>query len=124
MKTIEYLRIFSDDEGCSHFETKGINLKAKDYAPPTPHLNTSALESADNSIFLELPIGWCGDWHLTPVRQWIILMSGECEFEVADGEITTRIAGDVLLLDDTTGKGHKTKVLGNEAVRIVAIHFS
>ncbi|MCZ6802585.1 MAG: hypothetical protein O7D86_01250 [Proteobacteria bacterium] len=55
MNSLEYLRIFSDDEGCSHFETKGINLKAKDYAPPTTPFDTSALESADNSIFLVLP---------------------------------------------------------------------
>ncbi|MCZ6802584.1 MAG: cupin domain-containing protein [Proteobacteria bacterium] len=68
-------------------------------------------------------IGWYGNWHRTPVRQWVILMTGECEFEAGDGEKTTRSAGDIVLLDDTTGTGHKTKVLGDVAVRIVAIHF-
>jgi hypothetical protein len=124
MSSIEYLKIFSDEEGCSHFETNHINLEAKDYAPPAPSLNTSALETADNSVFLELPIGWFGDWHPTPVRQWLILMTGMCEFEAGDGDRVTCKAGDVVLLDDTTGKGHQTKVLGDEAVRIAAIHFS
>ena len=124
MSNIEYLRIYSDSDGCSHFENPNIGLESKDYAPPAPPLNTSPLESAENSVFLELPVGWYGDWHPTPVRQWLILMSGECEFEVSDGARSVCKAGDAVLLDDTSGKGHQTKVLGNVAVRIVAIHFS
>jgi hypothetical protein len=61
LSSIEYLRIFPDKEGCSHFETIRIDLVAKDYAPPALSLNTSNMESADNSAFLELPIGWYGD---------------------------------------------------------------
>jgi hypothetical protein len=124
LSSIEYLRIFADEEGCSHFETKTIDLEAKDYAPPAPSLNTSIMASADNSVFLELPTGWYGDWHPTPVRQWLVLMSGMCEFEAGDGEKVTRKAGDVVMLDDLIGKGHQTKVLGDESVRIAAIHFS
>ena len=124
MSSIEYLRIFADERGCSHFETNKIELEATDYAPPAPSLNTSSLETADHSVFLELPTGWYGDWHPTPVRQWLILMTGVCEFEAGDGEKVTRKAGDVVMLDDLTGKGHQTKVLGDESVRIAAIHFS
>lgn len=124
MTSIEYLRIFADEDGCSHFETKNIQLDAKDYAPPAPTLNTSNMETANNSVFLELPIGWYGNWHPTPVRQWLILMTGVCEFEVGDGQHATCKAGDVVMLDDLTGKGHQTKVLGDESVRIAAIHIS
>lgn len=124
MSSIEYLRIFADEEGCSHFEIKTIDLEAKNYAPPAPSLNTSSLETADNLVFLELPTGYYGDWHPTPVRQWIIIMTGMCEFEAGDGEKATRKAGDVVMLDDLTGKGHQTKVLGDEFVRMTAIHLS
>jgi hypothetical protein len=123
MRQIEYVRIYADSDGCSHFEVKNIDLESKDYAPPAPPLNTSVAESANQSVFLELPVGWYGDWHPTPVRQWLILMSGECEFEAGDGDRLIRKAGDVVLLDDTSGKGHQTHVLGNVAVRIAAIHF-
>jgi hypothetical protein len=75
------------------------------------------------TTFLELPVGWYGDWYPTPVRQWLILMTGECEFEAGDSEKMIRKAGDVVLLDDTTGKGHQTKVLGDVPVRIAAIHL-
>ena len=124
MTNIAYLRIYSDENGCSHFERKIITLNSTDYAPPAPVLNTSAQEPADRCVFLELPVGWYGDWHPTPVRQWLVLMSGECEFEAGDGEKETRKAGDLVLLDDTSGKGHQTKVLGDTSVRITAIHFS
>jgi hypothetical protein len=124
MSSIEYLRIYSDPDGISHLEIDQIDLESKDYAPPALSLMTSNLKPANNSVFLELPVGWYGEWHPTPVRQWLILMSGECEFEAGDGERSIREAGDVVLLDDTIGKGHQTKVLGNVAVRIAAIHFS
>lgn len=124
MNSIEYLRIFTDEDGCSHFETRTIDLETKNYAPPAPSLNTSTMKPADNSVFLELPVGWYGNWHPTPVRQWLILMTGQCEFEAGDGEKVIRKAGDVVMLDDLTGKGHQTRVLGNESVRIAAIHFS
>ena len=124
MSEIEYLRIFADEEGCSHFDIKTIELEAKDYAPPAPSLNTSNPRTADYSVFLELPAGWYGVWHPTPVRQWLILMTGMLEFEAGDGEKVTRQAGDVVMLDDLTGKGHQTKVLSEESVYIAAIHFS
>ena len=123
MSQIEYLRIYSDENGCSHFETNHIDLESTDYAPPAPSLDTSKLKPASNSVFLNLPIGWYGEWHPTPVVQWLILMSGELEFETGDGERLNRRAGDVVLLADTSGKGHQTRVLGNLNVRIAAIHI-
>jgi len=123
MSVIHYLRIYADADGVSHFETLDIPLETNDYAPPAVPLNTSALLPANACIFLELPVGWVGDWHPTPVRQWLILMSGEVEFEVEDGERRRQRAGDAVMLFDTIGKGHCTRVLGDQPVRIAAIHF-
>jgi len=122
MSSINYLRIFSDSDGCSHFDSSDIELKMSDYAPPAIPLNTSPAESAKAMVFLELPIGWFGDWHPTPVRQWLFLLTGECEFEAGDGERCRRKAGGVLMLDDTVGKGHRTRVIGERPVRIAAVH--
>ena len=124
MNPIDYLRIYADAEGCSHFEFNTVDLASRDYAPPAPALNTSAGAPADQIVFLELPAGWYGVWHPTPVRQWLILMRGACEFEAGDGQRAIRRAGEVVMLDDTHGRGHQTKVLGEVAVRIAAIHFT
>ena len=123
MGSIEYLRIFSDAEDVSRFERLNLPLVSNDYAPPAVPLNTSAAERARKVLFLELPAGWFGDWHPTPVRQWLIFMTGQCEFEAGNGERRTSKAGDAVLLEDTTGKGHRTRVLGDEAVRIAAVHL-
>ena len=123
MSSIKYLRIYADSDGCSHFETSNVELKQNDYAPPATPLFTSALNSAEACIFLELPVGWYGDWHPTPLRQWLILMTGKCEFETGDGERCRRKAGDVVMLDDTAGKGHRTRVIGDQPMQIAAIHF-
>ncbi|NNF47829.1 MAG: cupin domain-containing protein [Desulfofustis sp.] len=121
---IEYIRIFSDAEGCSHFEIKKIELTSNNYAPPALPLYTSSPESTNSLVFLELPKDWFGEWHPTPVRQWLILMTGEVEIETGNGNKFISRAGDVVLLDDTTGKGHQSRALGNEPVRIAALHFS
>lgn len=123
MSHIDYLRIYSDSDGCSHFERASIKLTPNDYAPPATPLNTSPLAPAEATLFLELPAGWYGDWHPSPVRQWLILMTGECEFETGDGERRRRKVGDVVMLDDTSGRGHRTRVVGDTPMRIAAIHF-
>jgi len=61
MNTIEYLQIYSDSDGCSHFKTLTIDLKSNDYAPPAIPLNTSSPVPAETSLFLELPVGWFKD---------------------------------------------------------------
>ena len=124
MSTIEYLQIYSDSDGCSHFRTVAVELETNDYAPPAIPLNTSSPQPAEATLFLELPVGWFGDWHPTPVRQWLILMAGACEFSAGDGDTCRRQAGDVVMLDDVTGKGHCTRVIGDAPVRMAAIHFS
>ena len=124
MRFIEYLRIYTDSAGCSHFETLKISLESNNYAPPARPLYTSSPEPANKIVFLELPAGWYGDWHPTPVRQWLTLITGACEFEAGDGERCRRKAGDIVMLDDTAGKGHRTKVLGKVPLRITAVHFT
>jgi len=123
MISVEYLRLYADSDGCSHFETLKMDLAPNDYAPPATPLNTSSRVPAQAMVFLELPVGWYGDWHPTPVRQWLVLMTGECEIETGDGKSCRQKAGDVVLLDDTMGKGHRTRVVGDVPVRITAVHF-
>ena len=39
---------------------------------------------------------------------------GEIEFETNDGEVQRLVPGMVVLAEDTTGKGHKARSIGNE----------
>jgi hypothetical protein len=62
--------------------------------------------------FLRVPKGWIGELHPSPVRMWIFFLSGEMEFEASDGEIRLGVPGKAILLEDTTGKDHSSRVIG------------
>ena len=53
------------------------------------------------------------DWHQAPRKLFTINTSGDIQAEVSDG---TRVAigkGDLVFLEDTTGKGHITRLLSD-----------
>ncbi len=60
-------------------------------------------------VFRENDPGYDFDWHPAPRRQLVILLDGEIEIEVGDGEVRRFKGGDVLLLEDTEGRGHRTR---------------
>ena len=115
------VRVQADSRGESHFADFQIPLKLKDFAPPAAPLSVSPGEGASQVLFLSLPSGWVGDWHPAPRRQYLISLSGKLEIGVSDGEVREFPAGSILLLEDTSGKGHSARVVGEETVRLVAV---
>ncbi len=47
---------------------------------------------------------------IAPQKQYIVLLDGGVEIETSLGEKRKFQTGEILLLEDTTGKGHKTKI--------------
>jgi len=58
--------------------------------------------------------GSVDDWHHAPRRQYVVTLSGHGEVEVAGGKKISLGPGSIDLVEDTTGKGHITKVIGSE----------
>lgn len=116
-------RIWADAEGISHFDDVEIELTANDYAPPAPALDVSAPLPAERALLFEFPVGWFGDWHPSPRRQLYCNLGGELEVEVGDGEIRRVGPGAIVLVEDLSGSGHVTRVVGDEASRGVFIHL-
>ena len=52
------------------------------------------------------------DWHNAPRKQFAINMTGDLEVEITGGERKKIGAGDLVFLEDVTGKGHVTRPLG------------
>lgn len=50
------------------------------------------------------------DWHTAPRRQFAINMTGSLEVEISDGSRHAIGQGDLVFLEDITGKGHVTRV--------------
>jgi hypothetical protein len=101
------LRIFADETGESHFDDIDIPLVPKEVFPRVPALHVSAQHTATSVRFAWVPSGIrVADWHITPVRQLVIWLTGCVEFETSDGETRRCEPGAVVLVEDTFGKGH------------------
>lgn len=106
----------ADADGESHFARAGLTLSPQAFAPPAPPLEVADPIVAEQGVFFRMPPGWFGDWHPTPRRQYFVQTTGEIEVQVSDGETRRFHAGDVVLVEDTHGKGHTTRVIGDTAV--------
>ena len=58
--------------------------------------------------------GTVNDWHNAPRRQYVITLSGRGEIELTGGKKIALEPGHIELAEDTTGKGHITRVVGTE----------
>jgi hypothetical protein len=119
----KYVRVWADAHGESHFEDVEMQLTPVDFAPPAPPLNASAFSPASQFGFISAPSGWYGDWHPAPRRQILLYLSGEIEVEVSDGEVRRFGPGSVTLVEDTAGKGHRSKVLGSASVLAAVVQL-
>jgi hypothetical protein len=120
---VKVTRIWADDDGTSHFEDLDIELSAVDFAPPAPPIDISEPLAAERVILFEFPAGWFGDWHPSPQRQLYFNLGGRLEAEVGDGEVRRVGPGDIVLLEDLTGRGHVTRVVGEGPSRGVFVQL-
>ncbi len=74
----------------------------------------SDVEEATGIIFRETSGDYDYDWHNTPRRQYVIILEGGVDFTVSGGETRRFSAGDVVLLEDTTGDGHRSKAVDGQ----------
>jgi quercetin dioxygenase-like cupin family protein len=121
---MNYTRIYCDTAGESHFEDVSVDVAPADFAPPAAPLNLATPMEAERVILCDFPRAWVGDWHPTPRRQFFIQLSGQLEVQVSDGEVRYFSAGSLALLDDTSGKGHLTKAIGDAIVKAVFVQLS
>lgn len=104
------LRLYADAAGESRFDHVDIALKLADFAPPAPPLYMSDPAPATRYTLIHLPAGWSGERHPSPKRQILFCLSGRITVIASTGESCIVAAGDVWLMEDTTGKGHMTEV--------------
>jgi len=109
------IHIYADAKGESHFGDTTIDMTSVDFAPPAPAVDLSEIRDAGFG-FVQAPVGWFGDWHPAPRKQIMCILSGSLEVQVSDGEHRTIVSGNIVLVEDTTGKGHVTRALGHEPV--------
>jgi hypothetical protein len=99
-------RLYVDKQGESHFEDVEIQ-----YVESSSSGKVSARMPATGIIFREVQPTYDLDWHNAPRRQYIINLDAGVQITASDGESREIGAGEVLLVEDTWGKGHLSKAL-------------
>lgn len=122
MKFARYVRLYTDPRGETHFEDIEVPLDSEEFAPPAAPLNIAKFLPVGGSFWLGAPGDWDGDMpHPSPQRQILCTVQGEYEVTVSDGEVRCFPAGSILLVEDTTGKGHKTNITYNKGVLVFGV---
>ncbi len=119
---LTHLRLHTDAAGLSHFAAFTVPVSLREFAPPAPAFSVSEFAPASRHGFLQLPGAWVGELHPSPLRMWIFVLSGDMEFEAGDGEKHRLGPGSALLLEDTVGMGHRSRVLGDVEAVLAVVH--
>ncbi|KIQ62753.1 hypothetical protein [Kitasatospora griseola] len=120
-RPINVTRLFTDEAGESHFVEEKLDLNEVNFAPPAPSMFLSAPAEARASVYLLCPDGYFGDFHPAPRRQIMTLLQGELEVGVSDGEKRRFLPGGSVLVEDTSGKGHSTRSIGDSLLIVTQL---
>ena len=121
---INWVRLYSDASGESHFADVEEELNLRDFAPPEAPLYLSQFFAASETAFFGAAAGWIGDWHVSPSRNLFVVLTGAWEVTASDGETRRFASGSVLLVEDTTGKGHASRVVSTEDSLAVLVRLA
>lgn len=112
-------RVYSGADGQSHVAE--LPLAMRPFVDTEgAHGEGTPMQAAAGIAFRVAPAGYVLDWHCAPRRQYSISLAGTAEIEVADGTVVRIGPGDVVLAEDLTGRGHITRVVGDQP-RVYAI---
>ena len=121
---MRYTRLFSDEQGESHFDEVEIEFASTNYVEGSEPLKLSPQQAAVDYRFMDAPAGWASDWHPSSARNLFVVLSGEWEVTASDGETRRFRTGGVLLVEDVTGKGHRSRVVSEEGSVALMIEVS
>ena len=116
-ESMHVTRLYTGTDGESHFEN--VEVAQRDEGAIG---RISRLEEATGVLFRETGPDYDFDWHNAPRRQYVVMLSGgRVEIEIGDGTKRTFGPGDVLLAEDTTGRGHISRAVDDEPRRSIFI---
>ena len=102
-------RLYTGPDDESHFED--IDIPLRDIGGVD---RRSELLAATGILFRETGAAYNLDYHRAPRRQFIIMLEGKVEIVVGDGTERQFGPGEILLAEDTTGRGHVSRAVDNQ----------
>src|SRR6516165_9028847 len=108
--------LYCDASGVSHWRDIEVQwLEDRNFS------KLSARLPATGIIFRETSGDYDLSWHPAPRRQYIINLDGGVQITASDGQARTIGAGEVVLVEDTSGKGHLSKSVGGKMRRSIFV---
>jgi hypothetical protein len=101
--------LYEDENGESHFRDIEV-----EWAEERGASQYSALLPATGIIFRKTSGDYDLDWHPAPRRQYIINLDAGAKLTASDGESRIIAAGEVILVEDISGKGHLSQSVGGQ----------
>jgi hypothetical protein len=101
--------LYTDAKGESHFREIEVEWVEEGRAG-----KLSKRLPATGIIFRQVQPSYDLDWHPAPRRQYIINLDAGVRITASDGESRVIGAGEVILVEDTTGKGHLSKAVDSK----------
>jgi hypothetical protein len=116
---MKYTHLYVDSEGETHFEDVEVEFEESKIWSGSPQQGFSMRWPTSESFFVTNYTEFFTYYHPTPLKQWMVVLSGTGEFGASDGEVRGFGPGDVVLLDDTDSLGHTTR--GFEPVSVMFV---
>lgn len=113
---MQVVRVYTGKDNESHFEDIEVSLTAMGQAG-----SMSQPVAVSSVIFRETSGDYNLDFHPAPRRQYVVNLTGGVEIETGSGEVRVLGPGDILLAEDTTGRGHKSRAVDGEPRRCLFI---
>lgn len=106
----KYVRLYTGSDGKTHFEDIEVKYNRDVLLGDVVIARQSDPIVCGQAFFITGNRD--GDWHCAPRRQFLFFLEGEMEMEVEDGSIRRFLPGDVLLVEDISGRGHLSRTRG------------
>jgi hypothetical protein len=101
--------LYEDENGESHFRDIEV-----EWVEERRNTRLSKRFPATGIIFRQVLPEYDVDWHPAPGRQYIINLDGGVQLTASDGESRVIGAGEVILVEDVSGKGHLSKAVNRQ----------
>ena len=98
--------LYTDAKGESHFRDIEV-----EWAEERRGSKLSKRLPATGIIFRETVAEYDLSWHPAPRRQYIVNLDAGVQITASDGESRKIGAGEIILVEDTWGKGHLSKAI-------------
>jgi hypothetical protein len=113
---LRYTRLGVDQSGESFFQDENVELSTW----PFGMAMASFEEQSDSVRFFKAKPGWqMLGLHYAPKRQYLLVLKGVLEIHTSTGKIRQFQQGSFLLVEDTYGKGHRTRNAGEDDLILV-----